>query len=167
MEVSFLMLCTLGWYSFWCSHVHNNYCLKYKQAYSTWRKYKLKKKSLNNKQLMCFCLHTSTYAQIHLCTHTQTYTHKHTHTRTPTRRSITTSHGFMECGYISQFQKNWGACMLLRITLSPSRLFTQQEWEDIQNTSRDHVLLLCNSNFLRDLHIHKPMSCVWTILSWT
>ena len=50
--------------------------------------------------------------------------------------------------------------MLLRITFSPLRLFTQQEWKDIQNTSRDHVLLLCNSNFLRDVHIHKPRSCM-------
>ena len=51
------------------------------QAYSTQRRYKLKKESLN-KQLMCFCLHTSAYAHTHV--HIRTYTHKHIHTHTHT-----------------------------------------------------------------------------------
>ena len=124
------------------------------QAYSTQRRYKVKKESLN-KQLMCFCLHTSAYAHTHMhirtCTHKHIHTHIHTHAHrhTHTRKSITTSHCIMERGYISQFQNTEDH---VAQTLSPSRLFTQQEWEDIRNTSRDHVLLLCNSNFLRDLH---------------
>ena len=143
--MSLLLGCTLGRYSFLHSHSHNNYCLKYKQAYSTRRKYKLKKESLNNKQLMCFCLHTSTYAHTHICTYTHTHTYRYTHTHAHTPTS-------MESWNVATFVSKQLWTMLLRITLSPLRLFTQQEWEDIQNTSRDHVLLLYNSNFLRDLH---------------
>ena len=134
------------------------------QAYSTQRRYKLKKESLNkqlNKQLMCFCLHTSAYAHthvhirtythkhLHTHTHTHTYTRTHTHTHQEVNHNIPLHHCIMERGYISQFQNTEDH---VAQTLSPLRLFTQQEWEDIRNTSRDHVLLLRNSNFLRDLH---------------